>query len=114
MNYTIDATNKTLGRLASEIAVHLMGKNDPSFARNMLSSNTVVVQNASKLKIDPRKLDTKFYKSFSGYPGGLKTTSMAHVLEKKGYGDVIKHAVKGMLPNNRLTTDMLKNLAITE
>lgn len=114
MNYTVDATNKSLGRLATEVAVLLMGKNDADFARNTVSKNMVSVANASKMKIDPRKLETKFYKSFSGYPGGLRELSMAHVAEKKGYAEIVTIAVKGMLPDNKLKKEMLKHLTVTE
>lgn len=114
MNYTVDATNKPLGRLATEIAVLLMGKNDASFTRNTISQNLVAVANASKMKIDPRKLETKFYKSFSGHPGGLRELSMTHVAQKKGYAEILTTAVKGMLPDNKLKKEMLKHLTVTE
>ena len=81
MNYTIDATNKSLGRLATEVATILMSKNDPSFARNTLSGNSVTVTNASKIKMRPEKSLEKTYLSFSGYPGGLKERTMAHVID---------------------------------
>lgn len=113
-NYTIDATNKSLGRLASEVASIIMGKNDPSFVNNALSTNTVTVTNASKLKIDPRRMKEKTYNSFSGYPGGLKQTDMAHMIEKKGYAEILTRAVKGMLPDNKLKNGMLKALTVTE
>ncbi len=114
MNYTIDATNKSLGRLASEVAAILMGKNDPSFARNIVSKNLVTVTNASKLKVAPSKMLTKTYKSFSGYPGGLKEETMDKVSKTKGYSHIVATAVKGMLPDNRLKKDMMKHLTITE
>lgn len=114
MNYTIDATGKSLGRLASEVATILMGKNTPEFTRNNLSGHTVTVTNASKLKVAEQKMKEKAYLSFSGYPGGLKKTSMEHMVGKKGYGEVIKIAVKGMLPANKLRNEMLKSLTITD
>lgn len=114
MTYTIDATNKSLGRLAAEAATILMGKNDPSFARNIASTNTVTITNAAKLKVDPRKMLTKTYNSFSGYPGGLKQSSMAHVVATKGNKAVIEAAIKGMLPDNRLRKTMMKHLTISE
>lgn len=114
MNHTIDATNKSLGRLASEVAVLLMGKNTPEFTRNNLSGATVTVTNASKLKVAAPKLKDKTYLSFSGYPGGLKVSSMAHVVEKKGYAEVVTLAVKGMLPKNKLQNEMMKALTVTE
>ena len=114
MEYTVDATNKSLGRVATEVAVLLMGKNIPGFVRNEVANTKVLVENASKLKIDPRKLITKTYDSFSGYPGGLKQSSMQHVISQKGCKEVIEVAVKGMLPQNRLKKEFLKHLTITE
>ncbi len=114
MNYTIDATEKTLGRLSSEVAALLIGKNKLDFARNVLSGNTVTVINAGKLKVSPKKLQEKFYSRYSGYPGGLKELSMAHVVEKKGYSEAITIAVKGMLPDNKLKKGMMKALTVTE
>lgn len=114
MEYTIDATNKSLGRLATEAATILMGKNKASFARNVIAGNKVVVTNASKLKISPKKLDEKIYTSYSGYPGGLKTARMGKVIDQKGYKEVVAKAVKGMLPDNKLKKDMLKLLTVTD
>jgi large subunit ribosomal protein L13 len=114
MNYTVDATGKTLGRLASEVAVLLMGKNSTTFVRNSVSGNVVIVENASKIKVDPRKLEEKTYARYSGYPGGLKTPTMAQVIGKKGYREVVTIAVKGMLPDNKLKSIMMKNLTVNE
>jgi large subunit ribosomal protein L13 len=114
MNYTIDATNKSLGRVATEAAALLLGKNETTFARNTVSENTVIITNASKLKVDPRKMLEKTYNSFSGYPGGLKQSTMAHVTESKGFREVLTVAIKGMLPSNRLRNDMMKHLTVTE
>jgi len=114
MNYTIDATNKSLGRLASEVASILMGKNSASFVRNQVSGNTVTVTNTSKLKITPAKKEQKTYKRYSGYPGGLTESKMSLVLSQKGYSEVFTTAVKGMLPDNKLKKLFLKNLTVTE
>jgi large subunit ribosomal protein L13 len=114
MNYTIDATEKTLGRLASEVAALLIGKDQTNFARNVLSGNTVTVINAGKLRVSPKKMQEKFYNRYSGYPGGLKELSMTHIVEKKGYSEVISIAVKGMLPDNKLKKGMMKALTVTE
>jgi large subunit ribosomal protein L13 len=114
MNYTIDATEKTLGRLASEAAALLIGKNKTDFARNVLSGNTVSIVNAGKLKVSEKKLKEKFYSRYSGYPGGLKELSMAHVVEKKGYREAVTIAIKGMLPDNKLKKGMMKALTVTE
>lgn len=112
--FTFDATNKKLGRLASEIAVVLMGKNDPSYVANKVAPHKVLVSNASKMAIDQKKMDTKKYLQFSGYPGGLKSVSMPRTIEKKGYAEVLKNAVYGMIPGNKLRKEIMKNLIITE
>ncbi len=112
--FTFDATNKKLGRLASEIAVILMGKNDPSYADNVVAPHKVIVSNASKMAIDPKKMDTKKYSQFSGYPGGLKMVSMPRMIEKKGYAEVLRNAVYGMIPGNKLRKEIMKNLIISE
>jgi large subunit ribosomal protein L13 len=114
MNYTIDATNKSLGRIASEAASILMGKNTTTFVRNAVSTNTVTITNASKLKIAQATMTTKTYKRYSGYPGGLTQETMAHVVAKKGYQEIVNTAVKGMLPDNKLKKEMLKHLTVTE
>jgi len=114
MNYTIDATNKSLGRLASEVATILMGKNSPDFAPNVVSSNRVTVTNASKLKVDAKKMLEKTYTRYSGYPGGLKISTMEHVVSKKGFSEIVTMAVKGMLPDNKLKNEMMKHLTVTE
>lgn len=74
----------------------------------------VTVTNAAKLKIDPRKLEQKTYSRYSGYPGGLTVSKMAHVISKKGYREVVTTAIKGMLPDNKLKKEFLKHLTVTE
>jgi len=112
--YTIDAQSKSLGRVASQVAVLLMGKNETTFARNVAPAVKVEIVNASKASIHPKKLEMKKYKSYSGYPGGLKETPMKKMIEKKGYSELFRIAVKGMLPSNKLRKDMMKNLKVTE
>jgi large subunit ribosomal protein L13 len=114
MKMTIDAKDQKLGRLASNIAMHLMGKNKVDFAKNKVGDVEVEVINASKLDIDPEKLKTKTYKRYSGYPGGQKEIKMQRMIEKKGYEGIIKNAVRGMLPPNRLRNKRLLNLTIKE
>ncbi len=114
MNYTIDAEGKTLGRTASQIAKLLMGKDSATFQKNQVAKNKVSLINVSKAKIDPKKFKTKTYASYSGYPGGLKETTMERVIEKKGYSEVFKKAVYGMLPINKLRDVVIKNLTISE
>jgi len=114
MEHTIDAQNKSIGRVASEAAVFLMGKDTPAYKRNIPPTVTVKIINTSKANIHPKKKEQKMYKSYSGYPGGLKERSMEHVLENKGYSELFRTAVKGMLPKNKLQTVMMKNLKVSE
>jgi len=112
--HTIDAQNKTIGRVATEAAKFLMGKDAPSFERHIAPETKVHIINAAQAKIHQKKLEQKIYKSYSGHPGGLKERSMQEVLDKKGYGELFRKAVHGMLPANRLRKPMMKNLIITE
>lgn len=114
MKYTIDAKGKKLGRVASEAAVKLMGKDVVTFSRNTASSNEVEIINAGKADIADKKKTEKYYKTFSGYPGGLTKTKMTRVIEKKGVSEVFRHAVSGMLPKNKLRSIMIKSLKISE
>lgn len=114
MKYSIDAKGKKLGRLASEIAALLMGKNLPTFKRNQAPDVTVTVSNVSQISLSERKKDTKEYRRYSGYPGGLRLEKMADVLKKKGQADILRRTVDGMLPKNKLRSRMIKNLTISE
>lgn len=114
MKHTIDATGKQLGRIATEAATLLMGKDRADFAKNKIPNITVEIVNASKANISEKKLEEKTYKSYSGYPGGLKTQTMAKVVSKKGYAEAFRKAVYGMIPHNKLAKPMMKNLVITE
>ncbi len=111
---TIDATYKKLGRVASAAASSLMGKDSVDFARHILTEVKVEVINASKLDIDDTKKRNKIYKRYSGYPGGQKELSLEKITEKKGNAEIVRIAIRGMLPNNRLRAKMLKNLTITD
>ena len=111
---TIDASGKTLGRLCTEIAKVLLAKNSTSFAKNFVADVVVEVTNAKKLVVTGDKMKTKTHKRFSLYPGGLKTPSWELVASKKGYGELIRHAVEGMLPKNSLSKGRMKNLKISE
>lgn len=114
MIHTIDATGKTLGRTATKVASILMGKDTTSYAPNIVPKVTVKLTNVGKAKVDPRKMDEKTYKRYSGYPGGLREDSMKHVVSRKGYAEVFRTAVYGMLPKNKLRDRFIKNLIITE
>lgn len=112
--YKIDAKDQKLGRMATDIAVLLMGKNLPDFSRNAVPEVKVIVENASLLDIDPRKLESKVYQSYSGYPGGRKEVKMSKLIADKGVSAVIMNAVYGMLPKNKLRSEMIKNLEIKD
>jgi large subunit ribosomal protein L13 len=112
--HTIDATGKTIGRTATEAATWLRGKNTPAFAPNVLPDAKVTIENAHLLKITEAKKDQKDYTRYSGYPGGLTHQTLRHLIAKKGYTEVLKKAVYGMLPSNRLRGPAMKNLIINE
>lgn len=112
--YVIDATNKKIGRVATEAARVLMGKDSPDYQPNKVASVSVKIANASKADISTKKKEQKTYKSFSGYPGGLREAPMNKVIEKKGYGELFRSAIYGMLPTNKLRAKMMGNLIITE
>jgi large subunit ribosomal protein L13 len=113
-SYNLDARGKKMGRLASEVASILMGKNLQTFARNVVPQVKVSVSNASKLEMTDKKKSEKMYESYSGYPGGRKVKNLKTVVAEKGYGKVFTKAVYGMLPKNRLRSRMIKNLVVTE
>ena len=109
--HVIDASGKILGKVATEAADLLMGKTKAMFTRNMDTGDYVVVTNASKVKVTGKKLEQKMYYRHSGYPGGFRAVPLAEMLEKKPEM-VIEHAVKGMLPQNKLGDAMVKKLKV--
>jgi large subunit ribosomal protein L13 len=111
---TIDATNQKIGRVATQAAIVLMGKDKTDFARNKHGNVEVQIINASKLSIDTKKKKEKIYQSYSGYPGGQKRLTLERVIEKNGYQEVLRKAVRGMLPPNKLRAKMLVNLTIID
>lgn len=113
-NTIIDASGLTVGRLCTQVAIALMGKDEPTFERHKITGGTVTIVNASKIKIDPRKLDTVKFAQYSGYPGGLRFETLAQVLEKKGIEEVLRRAVYGMLPGNKLRPELMKKLTVTK
>lgn len=110
--YTVDAKDKALGRVASEAAALLNGKSLTTFVRNEVPEVTVEVTNASQMKVTGNKMNDSVHKNFSGYPGGLKQTALKRVVEKHGYAELVKHAVRGMLPKNKLQDLKMKNLIV--
>ena len=109
--YLVDAKNKVLGRLATEIAKRLRGKTRPDFTPHVDNGDFIVVVNAEKVKTTGNKLEQKKYYRHTGYPGGIKETSLREMLEKKPE-QVLYRSVKGMLPKTRLGRAQLKKLKI--
>ncbi|MDP2930705.1 MAG: 50S ribosomal protein L13 [bacterium] len=105
----IDASGKVLGRLAVEIALILRGKDVPDFAPNKESGNIIVIENVDKILMTGAKLSQKQYFSHSGYPKGAKMKPVRDVF-KKDPGEVLRRAVLGMLPHNKLSSKFIKNL----
>ncbi len=110
--YTIDATGKIIGRLATDVAMLLMGKRDPAYRPNVVSDVSVHVTHLSKARVTGTKTTTKLYWRFSGYPGGVKNKTLGDFWEKDPVG-FFAHVVGGMLPKNRLRSKMLQRLTIT-
>ena len=109
--YVVDATDKTLGRLASEVAKVLRGKNKAIFTPHIDTGDFVIVINAEKIKVTGKKLDQKIYYHHSDYVGGMKETTLKEKLAKKPE-EVIELAVKGMLPKGPLGRAMIKKLHV--
>jgi large subunit ribosomal protein L13 len=111
---TIDAQGRTLGRVASEVAMSLMGKTKATFERNVYSGFPVKVVNASKLRITTRKLEQIYHTRYSGIPGGLRIMSGTETAKKKGLKELIKLATFQMLPDNKIRREMMKHLVIED
>jgi large subunit ribosomal protein L13 len=109
--YVVDATNAVLGRLATKVARMLIGKDKPSFTPYLDSGDHVVVINADKIRLTGNKLEQKVYHSHSGYPGGLKTVPVKRVRETRPEW-VVREAVLGMLPKNKLRARRAKKLRV--
>ena len=109
--YVVDAEGKTLGRLASEVANVLRGKNKPTYTPHIDTGDYVIVVNAEKIQVTGKKLDQKIYYHHSEYVGGMKEATLREMMQKKPEF-VITHAVKGMLPKGPLGRQMLKKLHV--
>jgi large subunit ribosomal protein L13 len=109
--YVVDAESKTLGRLATQIADVLRGKGKPAYTAHVDTGDFVIVVNAEKIHVTGQKLDQKMYYRHSGYPGGLRTRTLREQLERRPE-EVIRKAVRGMLPKNRLAAAQLKKLKV--
>lgn len=111
----VDATDQVLGRLATRVAKLLRGKYKPSFTPHVDCGDNVIIVNAEKIQLTGNKLTEKEYLRYTGYPGGQKSTTPAEILAKpNGPERIIRHAVKGMLPKNKLARRIITNLYIYE
>ncbi|OGG47857.1 hypothetical protein A3D66_00940 [Candidatus Kaiserbacteria bacterium RIFCSPHIGHO2_02_FULL_50_9] len=111
--YTINAQGRSLGRVASEAARVLRGKDTPLYRRDRIPEVMVRIENAGKLRIDPRKLRGKTYSRYSGYPGGLRFETLESLQSRRGAPEVLRRAVFGMLPKNNSRAKLMKQLTIT-
>lgn len=114
MKFTIDSKNRTLGRVASEAAVILMGKKTPGYTRNKIAAVEVHVTNAAQIRIDTKKRNDTVFKHHTGYRGNLKGITMDRFIKEKGLRELVRKTVYGMLPTNKLRPEMIKNLHVTE
>lgn len=112
--YTIDASGKVFGRVASEAAKNLMGKNLPDYVANKVADVSVTILNASKTKMSERRMKETLHERYSGQPGGFRKETNAKIIEKKGWKHLYELGVFGMLPSNKLRPIMMKHLTIKE
>lgn len=111
--YTIDATGKRLGHVASEAAKVLLGKDSVTFAKNVVENVTVKIENANKLDVSDKRAQIEF-QSYSGFPGGRRVETLERLKTRRGMEEVLRRVVGGMLPKNKLHKPRMKNLVVTE
>ena len=112
--YIIDAKGKRLGRVATEAASYLIGKDSVEFTRNIPADVTVKIENARLMDITEKKRMQEEYQTYSGYPGGQNREKLGALSTRRGYGEALRRTISGMLPKNRLRDVRLKNLVISE
>lgn len=113
ISYTVDAKGRALGRVASEAASALLGKKSAQYVKNKVLPVDVTITNAGALVIGEKKMQQKEYTRYTGYPGGLRVTNLQMLKDKKGIEEVIRKAVDGMIPRNKLRKERMKRLTIT-
>jgi len=111
--YIIDAKGKRLGRIATEAASVLLGKNTTHFAKNVVEPVTVTITNAQHLDISEKRA-TEEFQNYSGYPGGRRVETLGHLAKRRGYSEVVTRVISGMLPKNKLHKLRMHNLKVTE
>ena len=112
ISYTIDAKGRSLGRVASEAASALLGKKSAHYVQNLVLPVEVTVTNVGGLIMTEKRVSGKIYQRYTGYPGGLRETGMSMMIDKKGIEEVMRIAIDGMLPRNKLRKDRMKRLTI--
>ncbi len=112
--YTIDAAGQSLGRVASEAASVLLGKKSANYVQNAVLPVEVEIVNAGQLSMTEKRIKGKEYTHYTGYPGGLRITPLARLLETKGVSEALRKAVDGMIPRNKLRKERMKRLTITD
>lgn len=114
ITHTLNATNKSIGRVASEAAAILLGKKTSDVRKNAVADVAVTIENASRASISVAKRLAKTQTHYTGHPGGLKRLSPEQIIQKKGYGELFRKAVFGMLPSNKLRARRMKRLFVKE
>lgn len=112
--YVIDATNRTIGRVASDAAHALLGKRSAHFVKNEVLPIHVIVENVGKMHLPDRRTKGKVYLHYTGYAGGLRETRMDEFIAKKGIEEAVRKTVDGMIPRNKLRTERMKRLTVTK
>ena len=113
-HYAIDASGQSLGRVASEAASVLLGKRSAQFMKNIVLPVEVTIENANKLLMTEKRIKGKECTHYTGYPGGLRITPLARLIENKGMRAALEKAVDGMIPRNKLRKERMKRLTITD
>lgn len=114
VHYAIDASGQSLGRVASEAASRLLGKHSPQFMKNEVAHVEVTIEHAQALVLTEKRIKGKEYARYTGFPGGLRITPLARLIENKGVRAAIEKAVDGMIPRNKLRKERMKRLTITD
>ena len=113
-SYTIDASGRALGRVATEVASIVLGKASAQYVQNEVLPVSVTVVNASKMKLHEKRVAQKDFTHYTGSPGGLRHTSMQKMIDTKGITEVLRKAIDGMIPRNKLRKERMKRVTITD
>ena len=112
--YSIDAKGMRLGRVATEAASVLLGKNSPDVEKRVVAPVTVTITNASQMDINDKRAESTIFQTYSGHPSGQRSETLGHLAKRRGYEEVLRRVIGGMLPKNRLFKLRMKNLIVKE